>query len=111
MHRSHGAPLGKLYNKFHNWKNSIRNASETISNQKTKKHKAHKTYEESLSDQDHIRCLTDENLAFDEKLLHWKGCVATRLNSFNKRDLTSINQIIDIWPLYKEPEGFKLVRF
>lgn len=112
MHRPHGAPLGKLYNKFHNWKNSIRNASETITDPKTKKHKAHKiTYEESQSDQDHVRALTDKNLGFDEKLIHWRGCVATRLNSINKSDVTEINQIIEIWALYKEPDGYKLVSF
>lgn len=110
MHRSHGAPLGKLYNKFHNWKNSIRNASETISDPKTKKHKAHKiTYAESQSAQDHIKALSDENLTVDAKLMHWKGCVATRLNSFNKGDVTGITQIIEIWPLYKVPDGYKLV--
>lgn len=110
VHRSHGAPLGKLYNKFHNWKNSIRNATETISDPKAKKQKAHKiTYEESQSDQDHKRALTDENLGFDGKFVHWKSCVATRLNSFNKSDVTGINQIIEIWPMYKDPDGYKLV--
>lgn len=109
MHRSHGAPLGKLYNKFHNWKNNNRSASEKNPEPKAKKSITQlMAYEESSTDQDHIRALKHENLSFEDKLMHWKGCVTTRLNSLNKLDVEG-KQIAALWPLYKEPSGYIMV--
>lgn len=51
----------------------------------------------------------------EEKLVHWKGCISTRLNSMRQlcsagpNDTLSSKQIVDLWPMYKEPGGFRLV--
>lgn len=66
------------------------------------------SYEEPATDQIHIRALKFENLSFEEKLTHWKGCVATRLNSLNNEEAKG-KAITVLWPMYKEPSGYRLV--
>lgn len=105
MHRDHGAPLGKLFNKYHNWKNTIRIAPEKSTEPKAKKRKAYNMpYEVTGTEQDHMRALKYENFELEEKMMHWKGCVATRLNSINKAYSTGKQQLIELWPMYKEPQ-------
>lgn len=107
VHRPHGAPLGKLYNKYHNWKNGIR-STQSLSEPVAKKRKAQEiTYDESESDMEHMRALKFDNLGHEDKMLHWKGCIATRLNSFKKRDA----HFSKLWPMYREPGGYRLVRY
>lgn len=47
-------------------------------------------------------------MPFDEKMLHWGACAATRLNSIKSIE-TSTQHIIDVWPQYKDPSGYRLV--
>lgn len=105
IHRPHGAPLGKLYNKYHNWKNSVRVQKDVASEPKSKKQKVVTHYEELDHEQDHVRALKHENFDFESKLTHWQGCVATRLNSIKKDH----ERTFELWPMYKEPTGYKLV--
>lgn len=49
------------------------------------------------------------SMSFDEKIKHWTACAATRMNDIRNLDKSS-KSIIDIWPPYKQPDGFRLVR-
>lgn len=64
-----------------------------------------------VDEKEHVRVLKHEfrSLSTDEKIIHWNGCAVTRLNSINKMSGCS-KKIIEDWPMYKEPEGFRLVR-
>lgn len=64
--------------------------------------------EEPASDQDHLRALKHDNLTFQEKLMHWKACIATRLNSLNSAGAGG-KPIAELWPTYKEPSGYIMV--
>lgn len=110
VHRNSGAPLGKLYYKYTNWYSNLRNKSTGRSAElRAKRSKTDSfEYKESGSEQDHMRALKHDNLTFEEKLAHWKGCVATRLNSINK-DTDTKKAITEMWPMYKEPSGYRLV--
>lgn len=110
MSRASGSPLGKLYNKFHNWKNSIR-ASVRVSEPIAKKQKGLKVYTESKDERGHVLGLKNSTLDYEQKMTHWNGCVALRLNSINKEHENQSYRITETWPLYKEPNGFQLVRF
>lgn len=63
-----------------------------------------------VDEEEHVRNLKHEfrSLSTDEKIIHWKGCAATRLNSIKKCSGSS-KKIIGDWPMYKEPEGVRLV--
>lgn len=65
----------------------------------------------AASDEDaHIRALKHDyhTMKYDEKLRHWTGCAATRMNNIRAMENSS-KQIIEIWPQYKAPDGFRLV--
>lgn len=62
------------------------------------------------NEEEHIRSLNHENLTFDEKLFHWRGCASTRINSIKSSIETGKSVIGELWPMYKEPFGYKLVR-
>lgn len=111
VHRA-GTPLGKLYNKFHNWKTSIRNTTDKTSEAKAKAKECKEViiYEVTETEPIHIAALENENLDFEEKFMHWKNCVSTRLNFINKEYSAGIHRITELWPLYKEPKGYKLVK-
>lgn len=97
--------MGKLYNKFHNWKNSTRNAAEP----KQKKRKMDSPCAIPASDQDHLRALKHDNLSFEEKLMHWKGCIATRLSSLQTGSSQG-KTVSALWPMFKEPSGYIMVK-
>lgn len=108
VHRNNGAPLGKLYNKFHNWRNSMRNGTDKILEPNQKKSKTNNLYTVPASDQDHLRALKFDNLTVQDELMHWKGCIATRLNSFNSSEAEG-KPISSVWPSYKKPYGYMMV--
>lgn len=96
--------MGKLYNKYHNWKSKqaiVKNKIPAVTEIR---------YEEKENEQDHIRALKYDSLTFEETLYHWKSSSATRLNSL-KQNLASgkMQQIGEIWHFYKESYGYKLV--
>lgn len=72
MYRPNGAPLGKLCNKFHNWKSKQtstlkpENGTIAISNIKHQ------------NEAKHIRALKHESFTFDKTMLHWKACIIKR---------------------------------
>lgn len=104
-----GAPLGKLYNKFHNWKsNKVEKSAAPSKPKKPRIIEKKNTQTPPESDQAHIRSLKFDNLTFEEKLVHWQGCITTRLNSFNTEDGKN-KHIATMWPQYKEPYGYKLI--
>lgn len=113
VHRTTGPPLGKLYYKYSNWCSNLRNKStEKSSEPKAKRSKVKSfAYEESETEQGHMRALKFENLTFDEKMMHWKGCVATRINSINKDETPNSKSITEMWPMYKERSGYRMVKF
>lgn len=49
-------------------------------------------------------------MSYQEKLNHWTACVASRMNSIREIEKSTKN-IIDVWPQYKDPDGFRLVCF
>lgn len=104
MHRANGAPLGKLYNKYHNWKHSLRSGG-AVPDMRNKHGKGNTSHQVVDNEKEHIRALKFENLDAENKLLHWKGCAATRVNSI----ATENDRFFDIWPQYKEQSGYKLV--
>lgn len=112
VHRTTGPPLGKLYYKYSNWCSNLRNKSTEKSFEPKPKRSKLKplAYEESESEQDHMRALKFDNLSFDEKMTHWKGCVATRLNSINENEAPDSKSITEMWPMYKEPSGYRMVK-
>lgn len=77
-------------------------------NSKTKKTKS-VVFEVDLSEAEHIRALKHAipTMSVDDIIHHWKGCAATRINSIQNVD--DSKQIIDVWPQYKLPYGFRLV--
>lgn len=48
-------------------------------------------------------------MSYDEKMSHWTRCVALRMNDIKSIE-DSPKQIVDLWPQYKAPDGFRLVR-
>lgn len=103
IERKGAAPLGKLYYKFRNWKNNKNKLSKT----KKAKTSTFAVYEE---EPEHIRALKYDihAMSYDEKLRHWAGCVSTRMNDIRETE-KSKKHIVDIWPLYKAPDGYRLV--
>lgn len=105
VERKGTAPYGKLYNKYRNWKNSL-----TRKSNPPKKAKYHQ-FQVAQDEGEHIRKLKNEfqAMTYEEKMRHWAACAATRMNTIKDIENTS-KQIIDIWPQYKSPDGFRLVR-
>lgn len=62
----------------------------------------------AADEQEHIRILKHESntLSMDEKLMHWQACASTRINSLK---VDGSKQIVESWPMYKEPFGYRLV--
>lgn len=54
----------------------------------------------------HKRILKHENLTENEFLIHWKACQNDRLNLIKS---APVSEVINIWPYYKQPNGYKLV--
>lgn len=110
VHRKNGTPLGKLYYKYRNWKASLnrRGFNPEVQSKKAKTGSFPVTDDEET----HIRALKHEynTMDYEEKLAHWDACAATRMNSIRDIESSSKN-IIDIWPQYKLPDGFRLVWF
>lgn len=107
IERKNLAPLGKLYFKYRNWKNKINRTLKAVSNSKGAKPKPCTV----TSDEDaHIRALKHDfhAMTYDEKLGHWAACAATRMKIIRDVEKSS-KQIIDVWPQYKAPDGFRLV--
>lgn len=61
-------------------------------------------------EQSHLRVLKHEfhSMDFNEKLKHWNACFEFRTNSLKQLCNTNKN-LVDIWPYYKDPVGYRLV--
>lgn len=61
-------------------------------------------------EESHIRLLKHDfhAMSYEEKMGHWKACSATRMNNIKDNEKTT-KRIIDVWPQYKAPDGFRLV--
>lgn len=105
--------MGKLYNKYRNWKKGINrktlNLDESSQGSTAKKAK-HSSFQVVADEDVHVRALKHDHhaMAYDEKIAHWKGCAATGMNNIKDLENTS-KHIIDIWPQYKSPDSFRLV--
>lgn len=111
INRKNAAPLGKLYQKYRNWKSSLARKSKGNNDvQNVNVYNPAIELEVDVDEEEHIRVLEHEGLtlSIEDKLKHWKGCAASRLNSL-KQTSGSSKQIIDAWPMYKDPVGFRLV--
>lgn len=90
---------GTLYYKFNNYKRKFCS--------KEKKKQEPILMQEDSKESDHIRSLKYSNLNVDQKFLHWRGCVATRMNHIRKHG-SDIKFLAD-WPQYKLPTGHDFV--
>lgn len=106
--------MGKLYQKYRNWKTNI--------NKKTKSTNC--VYQECSNytqEEDYITELKCEyqNLSHEQFLEHSRLCQNTRLTFIKsvfrgckkaaKKDLSPMQQIIIEWPIYRDPMGYKIV--
>lgn len=103
-HRTGACPRGKLYNKFHNLKSKLREA--TKSDLKGKQVKV-RIECDTATEEDHIRALKFDNLNQEEILFNWKCCINTRINVINFCENTG--EIFKKWPHFKYALGYKLV--
>lgn len=90
---------GSLYYKFNNYKRRFEDKPE-------KKKKAQLTKEPlsiGVDESDHIRSLKYDNLTIDQKFIHWRGCVATRINHI--RTHGSDKKFFADWTQFKLPTG------
>lgn len=96
---------GTLYYKFNNYKRKF----EGEPKKKKSQLKNPTMLPEVSSESDHIRNLKYNNLSLEQKFLHWRGCVATRINHIRKHG--SDRQFFADWPQYKLPIGHDFVSF
>lgn len=106
--------MGKLYNKYRNWKKSVHRRALNLDEQSqtsTSKKAKQSSFEVAEDEDVHVRALKHDfhAMAYAEKEMHWKACAATRMNSIRGIE-NSRKHIIDIWPHYKSPDGFRLVQ-
>lgn len=62
----------------------------------------------------HIRILKHElhAMPFEEILKHWNACFELRQKSYNDLcDPKSKKHLITLWPMFKDPIGYRLVSF
>ncbi|XP_055371960.1 uncharacterized protein LOC129605950 [Condylostylus longicornis] len=104
---------GKIYNKCCNLKMSLKNILCQNTNEKTLKKVSSKNYrEEKFFESEHdaegcLRALKYDNLEADHFDNVWKACSQYRLNDIKNFQNTS--EIMEKWPFYKFPTGFRLV--
>lgn len=114
--------MGKLYNKYRNWKSSVNkkgkntSESETMQVAKTtnelKSIASNESNEDEEDEEGHLRILKHEFniMSFEELLIHWDGCFEIRQKSFKELCAPdSKKHLVDLWPMLKDPKGFRLV--
>lgn len=106
MTRKNSAPTGILYAKYHNWKNNLKRDMP----QKSAKNPKSITFEVDVSEEEHIRALKHDmpTMPINDIVMHWSGCAASRINAI-RSDASSSKQVLDVWPQYKLPYGYRLV--
>lgn len=104
LERKKAAPMGKLYNKYRNWKSDFARKTSTA------KRPREKLFEMTEGEDAHVRALKHDLAAmtYQEKIEHWNACAATRMNAIHETE-NSPKQINDMWPQYKMPDGYRLV--
>lgn len=110
VERRGGTPFGKLYNKYRNWKRNVTSKTDITVESSSKKARVDQ-FAVGDNEDEHVRILKTkfETLTSEERMLHWTACAASRMNSIKNIEFSS-TQITDIWPQYKTPDGFRLVR-
>ncbi|KAK4886924.1 hypothetical protein RN001_003195 [Aquatica leii] len=107
---------GKIYNKYANIKSTFKSAvSGHIASSKTKSKETETRHEKNfvmLSEPEDnaescIRCLKYDNLGVAEFDQCWKACARYRLTQIKK--LASTKSIMETWPFYKAPSGYRLI--
>lgn len=100
--------MGKLYNKYRNWKNNLSRKADSA--KLGAKRSRDKTFHVMEDEEAHVRALKHDSksMSYSDKIFHWNACAATRMNSIREIDISS-KQIIDLWPQYKMPDGYRLV--
>ncbi|XP_055543602.1 uncharacterized protein LOC129729144 [Wyeomyia smithii] len=112
VERKNSAPLGKLYHKYRNWKSNLNRKSSLEKSTKSIVGNPSKTFTTEKDEEIHIRALRHEmaTMSYDEKLAHWVGCAATRLNIIqNQNNPQSASKIFDLWPQFKNPDGYRMI--
>lgn len=108
---------GTLYYQFHNYKRKFDDAEKVDSNEIKKSKKTASGKEKPLlvveiDDAEHKRKLKFENLTFDQQLGHWRGCVASRLNTMrgNASETFQMDKFHKEWHQYATANGYLFVR-
>lgn len=124
MHMAKGKEDGKgaFYYQFHNYKRKFTEIAiddeESGNDKEIKKKKKNAGDEISLlplneiDDAEHKRKLKFDNLSMDEKMEHWRGCVASRLNNIrsNGSETVQMAKFYKEWNPYTTPTGYLFVR-
>ncbi|KAK4885190.1 hypothetical protein RN001_001461 [Aquatica leii] len=103
---------GKIYNKYANMKPTFKSAvSGHFASSKTKSKETETQHEKNFELEDNakscIRCLKYDNLSVAEFDQCWKACARYRLTQIKK--LASTKSIMETWPFYKAPSGYRLI--